>query len=314
VNADIEGRLAELAGLMRESELLQRRRAELDTRRAEQAGRLTALRDAHASEVRDVERLEKLSLTRVLVALRGSQAEDLARETAEAETARYRVAEGESRLAALEAELAAVTARLQALADLPVRYAAALDDKDDHLRRSGDPSAPRLMALAEGRGRAEAELRELAEAAAAADTALGALGEVRRQLDRVSRMKADDNWLGGAVVLSNPNWLDPVGWAAAQADRCTAVLHTELADVGLARPLGSAWAVVAPIGVTGGLFEQAFLSDLIARDRINHAIRSVDHTAQLVVGVRAEIAERTRLVEAHRAAVSAERHAILTSR
>ena len=96
------------------------------------------------------------------------------------------------------------------------------------------------------------------------------------------------------------------------ADRCTAVLHTELADVGLARPLGNARAVVAPIGVTGGLFEQAFLSTMVARDRITNARRSVDHSAGIVAGVRHELAERTGVVQAHHSAVLAERQAILT--
>lgn len=312
VNHDIEARLAELAGLVRESELLQRRRSELDARLTEQADKLRDLRAQHAGEVRDVEQLESLSLARVLVALRGSHAEELAKERAEVDAARYRLAEGESRLGALQAEHQAVTVRLHALANLPARYAAVLDEKDRDLRQSGTPEAKRLMVLAEQRGRAEAELRELAEAAVAVDVALGALAEVRRQLDRVSQLQAADNWLGGAVVLSRPDWLDAVGWAAAHADRCTAVLHTELADVGLARPLGNAWTAVAPIGVTGGLFEQAFLSNVIARERITHARRSVDHSAQLVAGVRRELAERTGLVEAHRAAVMRERRAVLT--
>ena len=300
---DIEARLAELTGLMREGELLRRRLAELEARITEQAGRLGELRARHEAETRDVEALEKLSLTRVLVALRGSKAE----EQAEAEAARYLVAEGAGRLGALQAEHQAVTGRLRALADVPARYAAVLAEKE----RAVLPGEPRLLELAEQRGRAEAELRELAEAARAADVALGALGEVRRQLDRVSHLQAADNLLGGAVKLGRPDWLDAVGWAAAYADRCTAVLHTELADVGLARPLGNAWAVVAPIGVSGGLFEQAFFSNMIARDRITNARRSVDRSAELVMAVRRELDERYRLVGDKVAALTDERADIL---
>jgi hypothetical protein len=183
---DIETRLAALAGLGRETELLRARRAELDQRHAEHAAALTELRARWAGEVRDVERLEGLSLSRVLVGLRGTHAEKLSRERAEADAARYRVAEGESRLAAIRAERAAVEARLADLADLPARFAAAVDDKERHLRQTGGPQLARLLAVAEQRGRIEAELRELAEAGAAAEVALRALTEVRRQLDLAS--------------------------------------------------------------------------------------------------------------------------------
>ncbi len=308
---DIEARLADLAGLAREKQLLEHRRAELDERIAAQSAELHDLRAGHAAELRDVERLESLSLSRVLVALRGSPAADLARERAETDAARYRVAEAESRLAALRAERQAVDARVDALTDLPARYAAALDARDRHLRTAGGPSSARLMALAEDRGRTEAALRELAEAVSAADVALGALGEVRRHLDAVRRFRSSDNWLGGALVLGNPNWLDGVAWAAAHADRCLAVLHTELADVGLARPLGSPSSVVRPIGVTSGFIQTVF-SDMLSRDRILHAQRAVDHSAHLVTRVRQEAAERAGAARARWDAIMRERDTLLT--
>jgi DNA repair exonuclease SbcCD ATPase subunit len=202
---DIETRLAAVAGLVREAELLRGRRAELDRRHAEHAAAVTELRQRWAGEVRDVERLESLSLSRVLAALRGAQAEELSRERAEADAARYRVAEGESRLAAIRAERATVEARLTALADLPARFAAVIDDKERHLRRSGGPPITRLLALAEERGRVEAELRELHEAGGAAEAALGALGELRRRLDLASGRQTADNLLGGVLAVGLPN-------------------------------------------------------------------------------------------------------------
>ncbi|GAA3346444.1 hypothetical protein GCM10020358_57470 [Amorphoplanes nipponensis] len=306
---DIETRLAALAGLAREAELLRERRAELDRRLAGQTAAVAELRRGWAGELRDVERLESLSLSRVLVALRGARSEELSRERAEADAARYRLAEGESRLAAIQAERAAVEARLGDLADLPVRFAAAIDDKERHLRAAGGPQLGRLLAVAEERGRAEAELRELHEAGAAAEAALSALGEVRRQLQLASGRQSADNLLGGALTVGRPHWLDGVAWAAAHADRCLAVLHTELTDVQLARPLGAVpRAIVAPTG-----FSQLFFSNMIIRDQINQAIRSTDGSAALVAGARQEIARRTEAVHAHWTALQRERRALLTA-
>ena len=306
---DIETRLAAVAGLVREAELLRGRRAELDRRHAEHAAAVAELRQRWAGEVRDVERLESLSLSRVLAALRGAQAEELSRERAEADAARYRVAEGESRLAAIRAERATVEARLTALADLPARFAAAIDDKERHLRRSGGPPIARLLALAEERGRVEAELRELYEAGRAAETALGALGELRRQLDLASGRQTADNLLGGALTVGRPNWLDGVGWAASHADRCLTVLHTELIDVGLAQPLGNVpRAIARPDGL-----QAVFFSNMLIREQLNRAIRDADASAHLVAGVRREVALRTEAARARWNALQSERQHLLTT-
>ncbi|MFI7546650.1 hypothetical protein [Actinoplanes sp. NPDC049599] len=309
MNHDIETRLAALAGLIREAELLRARRAELGGRLAHQEEALGELRERWAGEVRDVERLESLSLSRVLAALRGAQAEELSRERAEADLARYRLAEGESRLAAIQAERQTVEARLTELADLPARFAAAVDDKERHLREQGGPQLARLLTLAEERGRVEAELRELHEAAGAAEVALRALGEVRRQLDLASGRQTADNLLGGALSVGQPNWLDGVAWAAAHADRCLAVLHTELTDVGLARPLGTLPRAIAP--ATG--FSQVFFSNMIIRDQLTQAIRAVDASAQLVAGVRQDVAQRTEATRGRWHVLQQERQRLLTT-
>ncbi|GAA3914454.1 hypothetical protein [Actinoplanes auranticolor] len=306
---DIETRLTALAGLVREAELLRARRAELDQRCTEQAAALTELRSQWAGEVRDVERLEGLSLSRVLMALRGAHAEELSREQAEADAARYRVAEAESRLAAVRAELATVDARLAEFADLPARFARAVDDKESHLRRTGGPQVTRLLTLAGERGRVEAELRELHEAGRAADVAMGALAELRRQLDRLSARQTSNNLLGGAVALRTPDWLDGVARSAAYADRCLVVLHTELADVGLARPLGHApRPVVTPTG-----FAQVFFSDMLMRDQINQAIRNTDGSAALVTEIHRDVAARTEAARAYWSGLMRERQDLLTA-
>jgi hypothetical protein len=309
VTDDIETRLAALAGLIREAELLRSRRAELDGSLAQQEAALTELRQRWAGEVRDVERLESLSLSRVVAALRGAHAEELSRERAEADAARYRVAEGESRLGAIRAERAAVEARLSALADLPARIAAAIDDKERLLRGTGGPQLARLLALAEERGRVEAELRELHEAGGAADAALGALGELRRQLDLASGRQRADNLLGGALTVGRPGWLDGVGWAAAQVDRCLAVLHTELGDVGLARPLGN---VPRPIARPDG-FQAVFFSNMIIRDQLNRAIRDADASAQLVAEVRRDVTQRSQAARDRWNTLQRERQHLLTT-
>jgi hypothetical protein len=127
--------------------------------------------------------LEGLSLTRVLASLRGAREDTLERERAEADAARYRVAEAESRLDPLRREHSAAQARLSQLAAVPSDYAAALDDKERHLRESGDPRRTRLLDLAaRTAGQALSRVREALGSAARTHARLAAIATERRAL------------------------------------------------------------------------------------------------------------------------------------
>src|SRR5262245_37166616 len=133
---EIEQRLAVAAQALREYEITERRLANLRF----QTNELTRQRDelvaAHAIEMRDVERLEGLSLTRIVAALRGARDDELARERAEAEAARYRVAEAQARLEAVQRESDVARVQLARLGAAPARFAEVLDEKERHLTAS----------------------------------------------------------------------------------------------------------------------------------------------------------------------------------
>jgi hypothetical protein len=100
----IEQRLAAAAQAAREYDLGGRQHVQLSARRQAAAADLDEARQQYAGQEKDVERLEHLSLTRVLAALHGSREDALAREKAEADAARYRVAQAQQRLDAVQAE------------------------------------------------------------------------------------------------------------------------------------------------------------------------------------------------------------------
>src|SRR5258705_6295663 len=66
---DIEQRLAAAARAVREREVTSQRKAELRARQGELEGALAGLRDKASAERKDVERLEGMSLGRVLASL-----------------------------------------------------------------------------------------------------------------------------------------------------------------------------------------------------------------------------------------------------
>lgn len=308
---EIEDRLYRLAHLMREAELLSARAAGQRQRRQGQLAELDALRDRHSDEQRDVDRLEGLSLTRVLVALRGSREDALTRERAEAGAARYRVAEAQARLAALDGELAASEKRLAELTDVPARYAAAIDDKERYLRASGGPRAAALIELAQERGRLEAELRELAEAAEAAKAARQALASAQWHLDAAGNWSTYDTFFGGGIIASSlkHSRLDDAARAAAQADRCLAALRTELADVGMTAP-GAGVAVDGLTRFVDVWFDNIF-TDLAVRDHIKRAQANLSDARQRVADVRRQLAGRTEAARQRRANLDQARQDLL---
>lgn len=310
---DIEQRLAAAAEALREYEMANQRSADLRRRMDDLDQQLAKLRDRRAREDEDVQRLEGLSLTRILASLRGTRQDTLERERAEADAARYRVAEAEGLREALRREFDAVEARRRQLAAAPSAYASVLQDKERHLAESGDPRRVRLLALADERGRLSGQLRELAEATAAARTAAQALSQVREKLHSADGWSTYDTFFGGGLIGSaiKHSRLDEAAQAAARADRCLAVLRTELADVG-------GMDLTAPDLMVDGLtrfvdvwFDNIF-TDLAVRDRIKQAEHNVARSMRLVHEVHGRLDQRAAQIRARLAAIETERHDLLT--
>ncbi len=305
--------LTRLAADIRERQLLGARKAGLTAAITALTGDLEGLRRRYAIEQRDVDRLENLSLTRLLAGLRGSRTRDLDRERAEAEAARYRVAEGQDRLDALRAQLTEVEARLAATSTAPNTYAALLAEKERQVRASGTGPAGRLTELAEQRGRLTAELKELTEAQAAARAAAQALDEANRLLESADGWSTADTFLGGGGLSSmiKHSRLDEAADRAAEADRRLAVLGAELRDVDPAGP--------APVGQldVGGFtrFADVWLdnifTDLSVRSRIKDSLDNLGGTAAQVGRIRAALAERISTNRSRLAALDRERNALL---
>ncbi len=309
----MDERLAAAAGAVRELEMTGERGRQLRARRGELARQLAALQARAAGEQHDVQRMEGVSLARVLASLRGAREDQLARERAEADAARYRVTETEGLLDAVTREEAAVQARLAQLSGAPERYARLLTEKERFIRESGDPHAPRLMDLAAERGRLAAERTEIAEALQAASAAGQALAQVGEVLGSASAWSAYDTFLGGRGISSSikHSRLDQAAQAAAAADQHLAVLRTELADVSPVLPVTPRLPVE---GLTrfADIWLDNFFTDMAVDARIREAQDSVARCAGLVEEVQAQLGKRDATVQASLQAIERERRDLLT--
>lgn len=308
---DIEARLAAAAAARRERQLLLARRRELDARAAQVQSEVAGWQDRVAHDRRDVERLQRLTPTRVMASLLGSRDDKLAREQAELDGGALRLDEAEARLVAVQREVDHVDRRLADLAGADDAYAALLDEKERYLHGVGDPRAPQLLALAEERGRYESERLEIQEALVAIAHADVALVEVERHL------ASADGWstwdlLGGGTISSmvKQSRMDDAAASARRADEHLLTLRHELADLGADR----AAPELEMTELTRFLdvwFDNVF-TDFSVAGRISRAAANVGACRARVAQLRRDLDIARGTTESRLAGIAQARHDALT--
>lgn len=313
VSDDIEQQLAAAAQAAREFEVTGQQLSDLRAREDQMRADLEAMRSEYAAELKEAERLEHMSLTRVLASLRGSRQDTLERERAEADAAQYRVASAEARLEAVRKEHEAAQERHGHLASAPDAYAAVLAEKEQHLTESGDPRRAALLQLADERGKLNGEMTEMRTALQDAAAALQALTQVQDKLGSASGWNTYDTFFGGGMIATavEHSRLDEAAQAAAEADRRMAVLRTELADLEHTTETSPLIAISGATKFVDMWFDNIF-TDLAVRDRIQQGQQNVSQTLQVVRTVQARLTSRSAQAQARIEAIDAERRDLLT--
>ncbi len=309
---EIERRLAASAQAVRERDLCARQHRQLSVREQTAAAKLAAARKECAGEERDVERLEHLSLARVLAALHGAREDALAREKAEAEAARYRYADARQRLDEVRAERAGLEGRLAELAEAGSAYADALAAKERYLTRSADPRGARLLALAEERGRLAAELRELRRATRDADAAGQALAEVDDRLGTAANWSTFDTYFDHGMIANaiKHDRIDQAAQAAREADRRLGALRSDLAELGGLEPTAPRLEISSGFRFAD-IFFNNFFTDLAVGRQIRDAQDTVDRSVEQVRALRDRLGDQKDWVTERLGAMDAERGRLL---
>jgi hypothetical protein len=313
VSDDIEHRLSAAAQAVRELEVVGQRCSDLLARQEQMTAALEELRSQYGLEQREVERLEHLSLARVLVALKGDREEAVSREKAEADAARLRVADAEERLDAVSAALDAAHAHLDELGSASDTYTALLAEQERHIAESADPRRGKVLNLADERGRLTAEVDEIKKAQQAAGAARQALSVVEGSLGSASGWNTYDTFFGGGLMadVMEHSRLDEAARAASEADRRMAVLRTELTDVTETAQLSTNLAISSATKFVDLWFGNIF-TDLAIRDRIKQGQQNVARSLQVVSTVEERLNALSAQVQARLAEIESERRDLLT--
>lgn len=273
---------------------------------------LRPLEQAQADEVADVERLARLSPTRVWATMRGDLEERRAVEQAEADAAGRAAAGARARLDHALSDARRIREERDGLGDVDGAFDRALEAYEAGLELAGAPQATELAHLAENLGRMSAEQREIDEAAAALHDARGALDHALARLDSAGGWATYDTFFGGGMVadLIKHSRIDESTRAFVEVNRALERLTVELADIDAPAVRG------AEISETLAIFDVLFdniLSDWMVHDRIARAREGALDLRSRLGALADDLAQRAADVAGVIAAINGRREEILTS-
>lgn len=222
-------------------------------------------------EGRDVARLEGVSIAALIATLRGTRDDDLIREREEELAARLAAEAGAAAVTNLEAEEAALVARLAAYGDLDTAHAAALRVKHEAIIAAGYPAAQQLHDLDTALADRDATALELDEALWAGEATDESLQAV------LTALKSAQGWgtydmLGGGLLATaiKHQRIDEARTAAQTAGRRLRRFQAELGDVHLATDSGGLGAIDTLATIGDYLFD-GLLIDWFVQAKIDRA-------------------------------------------
>jgi hypothetical protein len=304
----IEERLAAAAAALLEYRAAQAQLADVHTEIAAAREYAANLAEELDEEERDVQRLESLSFTRVLSALRRSREDDLDRERAERDAARCRLGEAEYCVSVLDGERERIEHRLSELASAQQEWNAALAAKEAALAERGAPQSAELFGIAQERGEVRAAQREVLEALDAAVAAEAALTAVAAHLREANGWSIYDTFLGGKGLSSALKYdkIDAAQRAATAASTRLAVLARELRDVGAGGPVAPTLKIGTLTSLADIFFDNIF-TDWAVDTRIVRAQESVAQSRKAVGVVTQRLRGRERELTARAARLAQRR-------
>lgn len=280
-----------------------------DARRA-----LDALRRRHALEEDDVRRLDGITPSALLAAVRGTRTGELTRERAEEVAARYALQTGLQRLQAVEARREEVDRRLAQLGDTRALRERRTQEHAEALRATGPgASPPGLEQVLDELAAVRTEASEVDEALGAGRRAAAQLDAASRHLGSADSWSAYDTWFGGGLVASavKHDRLDSAAGAIRGAQEAIADFARELADVAPGHRLRADLGISPTTRAFDVWFDNVF-SDLSVRSRIKESSADVAATAASVAAALDGLTTRRAELTAREQDLLAERDRLIT--
>jgi hypothetical protein len=267
--------------------------------------RIAELEVAAADERKDVERLEGRSAAKVLHTLLGSLAERREKERQELAAATLKVEQARAERVALDEEIRALTARIDALADAGVWLERARAAKIAWMEVHDQPSAQLLAEIARRDTEVAAEEHRAREAFWSANEAHDTFGQLSRDLLRAEK----ERWPGSRPSEGLLRLLDHARERLPRLHTVLTRLHNQCHELGIES------GNPATPSIEGGR-HAANLLDIRVKDpttgqRMSELRRDTLDSGRMVEMVANQLRSRLTALAEHRSQLGARREAII---
>lgn len=230
-----DGSLAELQQQVALKKQLEAKLSDLQGQRRIFDKKVIDSRVEHRSEQEDVEKLEGRSLANYFYQIFGKLDEKLDEERREASAAKVKLDAALRELAAVDCEIDEIQSKLQALYGCEQAYTAALEAKRNAVKSSGTPTAAQILELEEKIAFLESQKKEIREAIAAGNSAMGTADSVLSELEDADGWNTWDMLGGGGIIthMAKHSHLDEAQEKVEQLQGKLRRFKTELADINI---------------------------------------------------------------------------------
>lgn len=235
-----------------------------------------------ASEQRDVEKLEGMSLKRLRAMVGEGKDEALVRERLEAQIAADTFESSQQELAFLGGEIERYEALISGLGDTEAAIETARVELEAYATESVPHVAAQLVDLDERVAELRGELVEIGEAVTSGENAARQIAQLREDLRQAENMSNFDTWGGGSWLIS----MKKRDLISASSEQTRSVAHAlesfdrELGDTGVAGV-----SAQLDLALTGGAFDVWFdniFTDFSVHGKIKEAQAQTETVAQKV--------------------------------
>ncbi len=242
---------------------------------------LSELKKQLEKENLDVEKLEKISLTKFFHTIKGDVADTMQKEKREAWRAKLKVDTANQELKDIRNRIDNFTAKVSRYSHLEKEYNQCIEDKENIIRNNDNEIKEQLDEVVNNRVKHTNNIKEINEAIAAGSTLHHSLIEVKKNLDSAKNWGIYDMIGGG--LLSTAIKHGKLDNAAAQINRTQSDLNTfrvELADVG--KSIENMNIDISSFLRFADYFFDGLLADISVQTKINEALSQVNTTINKV--------------------------------
>lgn len=277
-------------------EKFHRRLEKLQRERQQEAENGKSLRLQLEKELKDVDKLEGVSLSGFFIMISGKKEERLEKEKEEAYKARVLYEESKQKLAELDADVHALNAKIQGIGDVDERLKIVLMQKEQLIHESDPALSALLNNLTEQKIILEMALKELNEAEDAALQAENALEKAD------SSLTSAQNWgymdiAGGGLMSSliKRSHMDEAKEVLHSAQYYLKRLQAELDDLG--KEINSNLEVSDFLHIADLFFDNIF-SDWMVQERISTSASQVAECLEKLEELHVELKTEKKRVQA----------------